>query len=116
MEDCIFCKIVAGEIPADIIYDDAQVLGFKDLHPQAPTHVLFIPKRHIATVNDLRPEDAALAGQLLIAARSYAAEQGFAERGFRLVMNCNADGGQPVYHRHLHLQAGAALPPGFGTR
>ncbi|MFK8053272.1 MAG: HIT domain-containing protein [Woeseiaceae bacterium] len=115
MSDCIFCAIVDRKIPATIVFENDAVIGFKDLSPQAPVHVLFIPKQHFSTVNDLDDADAALAGQLLLAARAYAAEQGFADDGFRLVMNCNKHGGQTVYHMHLHLLAGAVLPAGFGA-
>lgn len=114
--DCLFCKIVAGEIPADVIYSDDEIIGFRDIHPQAPVHVLFVPRRHIATANALADDDAALVGGLVLAARRYAAEQGFAEAGYRLIMNCNADGGQTVFHLHLHLLAGQAMPAGFGIR
>ncbi len=114
--NCLFCKIVAGEIPADIIYSDDDIIGFRDIQPQAPVHVLFIPRRHIATANDLDDGDAALVGGLVLAARRYAAEQGFADDGYRLIMICNADGGQTVFHVHLHLLAGQAMPAGFGVR
>lgn len=112
--DCLFCKILNGDIPADIIYQNDDVIGFKDVNPQAPTHVLFIPKRHIATVNNLTEQDAALVGKLYLAAKSVANENGFAEEGYRLVMNCNAGAGQTVFHIHLHMLAGRALtwPPG----
>ncbi len=114
--DCLFCKIVAGEIPADVIYSDDEIVGFRDIQPQAPVHVLFIPRRHIATVNELDDGDAALVGKLVLAAKRYAAEQGFADDGYRLIMNCNADGGQTVFHIHLHMLAGQAMPAGFGVR
>lgn len=112
--DCLFCKIINGAIPADIIYQDDDVLGFKDVNPQAPTHVLFIPKKHIATVNDLEINDAALVGKLYLAAKKVATELGVAEDGYRLVMNCNAGAGQTVFHIHLHMLAGRRLgwPPG----
>lgn len=112
--DCLFCKILNGDIPADIIYQNDDVIGFKDVNPQAPTHVLFIPKKHIATVNDLTEQDAALVGKLYLAAKTVANENGFAEEGYRLVMNCNAGAGQTVFHIHLHMLAGRALswPPG----
>lgn len=114
MTDCLFCKIIAGEIPADIIYEDDDVLAFNDINPQAPTHALIIPKKHIATINDITTEDLQLVGQLFYAAKSIAADKGFAENGYRLVFNCNKDGGQEVYHIHLHLLAGRAMqwPPG----
>jgi histidine triad (HIT) family protein len=112
--DCPFCKIAAGEIPARLAYQDTDVVAFHDLHPQAPTHVLIIPRRHIATVNDLTDADAALVGKLFLAAKHIASEQGFAEAGYRLVMNTNRDAGQSVFHIHLHLLAGRSLgwPPG----
>ena len=112
--DCLFCKIINGDIPADIVYQDDDVLGFKDVNPQAPTHILFIPKKHIATVNDLEINDAALAGKLYLAAKKVASDVGVANDGYRLVMNCNAGAGQTVFHIHLHMLAGRALswPPG----
>ena len=112
--DCLFCKIINGDIPADIVYQDDDVLGFKDVNPQAPTHILFIPKKHIATVNDLEDNDAVLVGKLYLAAKKIAADAGFADDGYRLVMNCNAGAGQTVFHIHLHMLAGRALswPPG----
>ena len=112
--DCLFCKIINGDIPADIVYQDDDVLGFRDVNPQAPTHILFIPKKHIATVNDLELDDAELVGKLYLAAKKVATDAGFAEEGYRLVMNCNAGAGQTVFHIHLHMLAGRALswPPG----
>lgn len=110
----IFDKIIAREIPADIVFEDEHVLAFRDINPQAPVHVLFIPKRPVATLNDLQPGDEALVGRLAMAAAAWAKRQGFAEEGYRIVMNCNRDGGQTVFHIHLHLLAGRALhwPPG----
>ena len=110
----LFAKIIRREIPADIVHEDDEVLAFRDINPQAPVHVLFIPKRPIATLNDLGEVDAALVGKLVLAAARWAKQQGFAEDGYRLVMNCNRDGGQTVFHIHLHLLAGRALqwPPG----
>jgi histidine triad (HIT) family protein len=112
--DCIFCKIAAGQIPARVAYQDEDLVAFHDLNPQAPTHILIIPRKHIATVNDLGADDAALVGKLFLAARRIAQEQGFAEAGYRLVMNTNRDAGQSVFHIHLHLLAGRSLswPPG----
>ena len=112
--DCLFCKIINGDIPADIVYQDDDVLGFKDVNPQAPQHILFIPKKHIATANDIDPEDAELIGKLYLAAQQVAKENNFAEQGYRLVMNCNEGAGQTVFHIHLHVMAGRALswPPG----
>ena len=89
MSDCLFCKIVNGDIPAGKVYEDADVIGFNDINPQAPHHVLFIPKRHISTINDLQTNDAQLVGKLYLAAKQHAAELGVAEDGFRTVMNCN---------------------------
>jgi len=114
MSDCIFCRIAAGEIPAELVYEDELVLGFRDLSPQAPTHVLIIPRKHIPTLNDLQPEDEALVGRLYSAAAQIAAREGLAERGYRTLINCNADGGQTVFHLHLHLLGGRQMnwPPG----
>ncbi|GIX37621.1 MAG: histidine triad nucleotide-binding protein [Silanimonas sp.] len=114
MSETIFSKIIRGEIPADIVYEDEQVLAFRDIAPKAPVHVLFIPKTPIATLDDAGPEHAELLGRLMLAAAAYARAQGFAKQGYRVVMNCNGDGGQTVFHIHLHLLAGRALswPPG----
>ena len=110
----IFDRILSREIPADVVYEDDDVLAFRDIRPQAPVHVLFIPKRAIATLNDAGAGDAALIGRLALAAAAYAKREGFAEQGYRVVMNCNDDGGQTVFHIHLHLLAGRrmAWPPG----
>jgi histidine triad (HIT) family protein len=112
--ETLFDKIIRREIKADIVFEDEQVLAFRDIHPQAPVHVLFIPKQPIATLNDLKLEDTVLAGRLLKAAADYAKREGFADDGYRVVMNCNRDGGQSVYHIHLHLLAGRQMtwPPG----
>ena len=114
MTDTLFDKIIRREISADIVYEDDDVLAFRDIHPQAPVHVLFIPKKSIATLNDLTENDALLIGKLVLAATRWANAQGFAENGYRLVTNCNRDGGQTVFHIHLHLLAGRAMqwPPG----
>lgn len=114
MAGTLFDKIIAREIPADIVFEDEHVLAFRDIHPQAPVHVLFIPKRPVATLNDLAPGDEAVVGRLALAAAEYARREGFAEDGYRVVMNCNRDGGQTVFHIHLHLLAGRAMhwPPG----
>ena len=115
MNDTLFGKIIRREIPATIVYEDEDVLGFKDIAPQAPVHVLFIPKNElIPTMDDLRTEHAALVGRLVLAAASYAREQGLAKNGYRAVMNCREDAGQTVFHLHLHLLAGAQLGR-FGT-
>ncbi|WP_019593853.1 histidine triad nucleotide-binding protein [Thioalkalivibrio sp. ALM2T] len=114
MTDCVFCKIVAGEIPARVVFEDDAVLAFEDLNPQAPEHVLVIPKTHIATLNDLSAAEAPVIGQMAQAAAEIARDRGFAENGYRTVMNCNDHGGQTVYHIHMHVLAGRALswPPG----
>ncbi|HEY9132997.1 MAG TPA: histidine triad nucleotide-binding protein [Dyella sp.] len=114
MGDTIFGKIVKREIPADIVYEDDDVLAFRDLNPQAPVHVLFIPKRAIATLDEATDADAELLGKLLLAAAAYAREQGLAEQGYRTVVNCNTHGGQTVFHLHVHLLAGRQMhwPPG----
>ncbi|MEZ2417706.1 histidine triad nucleotide-binding protein [Luteibacter sp. RCC_6_2] len=114
MSDTIFAKIVRREIPADIVYEDDDVLAFRDLNPQAPVHVLFIPKRAIATLDDATPADAELLGKLLLATASYARAQGLAEKGYRTVINTNTHGGQTVFHIHVHLLAGRQMtwPPG----
>ena len=114
MNDCIFCKVAAGEIPADIVYDDGEVLAFRDINPEAPVHLLLIPRRHIATLNDLSEADAALVGRLYLAGQQIAVELGVAESGYRTVINCNRDAGQLVFHIHMHLLAGRELgwPPG----
>jgi histidine triad (HIT) family protein len=114
MDDCIFCKIANGDIAADKVFEDDAVVAFRDLNPQAPTHVLVIPKRHIATLNDLTAGDEVVVGRMVGAARQVAAEEGFADIGYRTVMNCNEAGGQTVFHIHLHLLGGRAMhwPPG----
>lgn len=114
MSDTLFARIVRREIPADIVYEDEDILGFRDIHPQAPVHVLFIPKRVIPTVDDATMSDAELLGKLLLTAAAYARREGLAERGYRLVINCRGDGGQSVYHLHVHLLAGRRFgwPPG----
>jgi histidine triad (HIT) family protein len=114
MSDTLFGKIVRHEIPADIVYEDDDVLAFRDINPQAPTHVLFIPKKPIATLNDATADDANLIGRLILSASRWAKAQGFAEKGYRCVINCNVDGGQTVFHLHLHVLAGRQMhwPPG----
>lgn len=114
MSDCLFCKMVSGEITPDLVYENDQVMAFRDINPQAPLHVLVIPKKHISTANDADPADAELLGQMALAASRIAADEGYGESGYRMVMNCNADAGQTVFHIHLHLLAGRQLtwPPG----
>jgi len=114
MGDTIFGKIVRREIPADIVYEDDDVLAFRDLNPQAPVHVLFVPKRAIATLDAATTADAELLGKLLLAAAAYARQEGLAEQGYRTVINCNEHGGQTVFHLHVHMLGGRQMhwPPG----
>lgn len=114
MSNCLFCRIAAGEIPAKIAYQDDDVVAFHDINPQAPLHVLVIPRKHIATINDLTADDAELVGKLYLAAQKIVTEAGYAEEGYRTVMNCGVDAGQTVFHIHLHVLAGRQLtwPPG----
>lgn len=107
--DTIFHKIIDRRIPANIVYEDEHLIAFRDIAPQAPVHVLFVPKATVPTLNDLRPEQADIIGRLAIAAANYAKAEGFAEDGYRIVMNCNEQGGQTVFQIHLHLLAGAQL-------
>ena len=109
MPDTIFHKIIARQIPANIVYEDEHLIAFRDISPQAPVHVLFVPKVTIPTLNDVQPGQAEIVGRLVIAAADYAKTQGFAEDGYRIVMNCNDHGGQTVFQIHLHLLAGAPL-------
>lgn len=114
MTDCLFCKIRDGEIPCDIIYEDEHVLAFFDVNPQAPLHLLIIPRKHIATVNDISDDDEPVMGRMFAAAKIIAAQQGVSADGYRLVVNCNRKAGQSVFHIHMHLLAGRAMnwPPG----
>ena len=105
-DECLFCKILAGDVPSDIVYENDHVLAFKDIYPKTPFHVLIIPKKHIATLNDLDDADTELAGRLFTSAKAIAAEQGFADDGYRMMMNCGSGGGQIIFHLHLHLMAG----------
>ena len=114
MPDTIFHKIIRREIPADIVHEDEHLIAFRDIAPQAPVHVLFVPKAPLATLNDVQPSQAEIVGRLAIAAADYAKQQGFADDGYRVVINCNADAGQTVFQLHLHLWAGAQLGR-FGT-
>lgn len=107
----IFAKIIAGEIPADIVYRDELVTAFRDVNPQAPTHILIVPNKEIPTVNDLSVEDEQVAGRLLLVAQKLAAQEGIAEDGYRLMINCNKHGGQEVFHLHVHLLGGRPLGP-----
>ncbi len=114
MSDCLFCKIVAGEIPAELLYEDDHVVAFKDINPQAPMHHLIIPKKHISTINDLTINDEALIGKMYLAAKALAEKEGVEDDGYRTVMNCGESGGQTVFHIHLHVLAGRNMqwPPG----
>ena len=114
MTECLFCRIIRGEIPATIVYQDDRVLAFKDINPQAPGHVLVIPRRHIASLNDLTPADDQIVGEMIRRAAALAGEMGFTERGYRAVFNTNADAGQTVFHIHLHVLGGRRMtwPPG----
>ena len=114
MADTIFHRIMRREIPADIVYEDEHLIAFRDIAPQAPVHVLFVPKTDIATLNDVAPSQAEVVGRLAVAAADYAKREGFAEDGYRVVINCNDNGGQTVFQVHLHLLAGAPLGR-FGT-
>jgi histidine triad (HIT) family protein len=111
-ENCLFCKIVANELPADRVYEDDDVLAFRDIHPQAPFHCLVIPKTHVATLNDFTPQQSALIGSLLLTAKRIAAEQGLP--GYRVAMNVNREGGQVVFHAHLHVLGGRLLKGALG--
>jgi histidine triad (HIT) family protein len=114
MDNCLFCKILRGDIPATKIYEDAHVIAIDDIEPQAPQHKLILPRKHIETLNDLQEEDTLLVGQMVQTARLIADQLGVSEEGYRLVMNCNRGGGQAVFHIHLHLLAGRPMqwPPG----
>ena len=114
MQDTIFGKIIRREIPADIVFEDDQVLAFRDLSPQAPVHILFVPKQGYRSLNEVPASQAGLVGSLMLAAARYARQEGFADDGYRLVMNINGNGGQTVFHMHLHLLAGRPMQGGFG--
>ena len=114
MSDCLFCKIIAKKIPTKIIYEDTDTVAFEDINPQAPVHILIIPKKHISTVLEINAQDKSLTGHLFLVAAKIAKAKGIDERGFRLVINTNAEAGQTVYHMHLHLLGGRPMhwPPG----
>ncbi len=111
---CLFCRIVAGEIPAKTVHEDDQIVAFEDINPQAPMHVLVVPKAHVATLNDLTAGHDGLVGAMVRRAAAIARDRGYAERGYRTVFNCNAEAGQTVFHVHLHVLGGRTLawPPG----
>ncbi len=114
MPDCLFCKMVAREMQPDIVYENDDVLAFRDVNPQAPVHILVIPKQHISTINDLQPEHNELIGKLYQVARQVAQQEEISERGYRTLINCNAEAGQTVFHIHMHLLGGRPMgwPPG----
>jgi histidine triad (HIT) family protein len=114
MEDCIFCKIVAGEVPAKLLYEDEAVVAFADAAPMAPVHAVLVPKKHLASLEDTGPGDRDLLGQMLLAARRVARDLGVAESGYRLVMNTGAEATQSVFHLHMHLLGGRPLEPRLG--
>jgi histidine triad (HIT) family protein len=112
--ECVFCDIVNKRRPSTRVYEDESIYAFRDIDPKAPIHILLVPKKHIGTVNDLKDEDSELMGRLMLRARDVAQDEGIAEKGYRLVTNCNHQGGQSIYHLHFHLLAGRNLrwPPG----
>jgi len=114
MEDCLFCKIIKKKIPCDLVFEDENILAFKDIDPQAPVHILIIPKEHITTTNDLEKSHKELIGEIHLVAKNLAKEFGISEDGYRTIFNCNKSGGQAVYHIHLHLLGGRQMkwPPG----
>lgn len=112
--DCLFCRIVSGDVPSTKVFENERLVAFKDISPAAPMHLLIVPREHIATVNALEPGHDTLVGEMVRTAATLAAERGYGERGFRMVLNCNAEAGQTVFHVHLHVLAGRDLtwPPG----
>ncbi len=114
MNNCLFCKIIAREIPSNKVFENDTIFAFRDIDPKAPTHILIIPKEHITTTNDLNDSHKSLVGEILITAKDIAEQEGIADSGYRTVFNCNKDGGQAVYHIHLHLLGGREMswPPG----
>ena len=107
--DCIFCKIVAGQIPSDKVFEDSQVLALRDIHPQAPVHVLIVPKEHYPTLNDMTEKDEGLLGHMTLTAKNIAASEGISQSGYRVIVNTGPDGGQIVQHVHMHLLGGRRL-------
>jgi len=112
--ECIFCKIIAGEIPSDTVYKDGEFIAFRDIQPQAPVHILIVPVNHVESVNDLSEKDTSLIGRLILLARHLAEQEHIAENGYRLVINCGSEGGQIVPHLHLHLVGGTRLSDRIG--
>jgi len=114
MSDCIFCKIIRGDIPCRKVYEDDKILAFDDINPMAPVHVIIIPKKHVATLLDIEAENITVTGDLILAAQKVAKIKGVAEKGFRVVINCNAEGGQVVFHLHMHVLGGRKLQDELG--
>ena len=112
--DCVFCRIVAGEIPGDIVYQDAEIVAFRDIHAVAPTHILLLPRKHVGSLQELEEGDGVLVGRMVLRAKKLAEQEGVAERGYRLVVNCGPEGGQLVPHLHLHLIGGRKLDDSMG--
>lgn len=114
MRDCLFCKMVRGELKPQLVLETAELIAFRDIHPQAPTHVLVVPRKHIGTINDITPADAELVAKMVLAGQQIAHQENLAASGYRLVMNCNSGGGQTVFHIHMHLLGGRQMtwPPG----
>ena len=112
--DCVFCRIISGEIPGEFVFKDDEMVAFRDIHPVAPTHILLVPRRHVASVQDLGAEDEGLIGRMVLRARAIAEQEGVAQRGYRLILNCGPDGGQIVSHLHLHLIGGRKLHDRMG--
>ena len=112
--DCIFCKIIAGQIPSDVVYTDDKVIAFRDISPMAPVHLLIIPREHIPTLNDINESQTSLVGHMVYVAKQLAKQQGIATKGYRVVLNCGPQGGQVVQHLHMHLLGGRELSGGLG--
>ena len=111
MEDCVFCKIIKGEIPTEKVYETDEILAFKDIHPAAPIHILVVPKKHISMLTDLKPEDEALIGKIYTTINEIAEQEGFKKQGYRVIANCGKDSGQEVMHIHFHMLGGKKLGP-----
>lgn len=109
MSECIFCKIAAGQIPAKVVYEDEEIMAFEDISPKAPVHILLIPRLHLATLNDARSGHAAVLGRIMLKAADLAREKGVDARGYRVLVNCNPEGGQEVFHLHVHLLGGRRM-------
>ncbi|HIC87680.1 MAG TPA: histidine triad nucleotide-binding protein [Aquificae bacterium] len=109
MKNCIFCKIINKELPSEIVYEDDKVIAFKDINPQAPIHILICPKKHIETINDLKEEDKDIIGHIFLVAKKIAKDLNVDKRGYRIIVNCNKEGGQEIYHIHFHFLAGKPL-------